>query len=65
MVSTVELDPMQRTETNNPITKPSTFTSQSANLIVLDNIDAKSVKINTLTPREQEKAGNTKLTLCM
>lgn len=29
----------------------------SANLIDLDNIDIKTIKVNTLTPREQEKAG--------
>jgi hypothetical protein len=31
--------------------------TSTANLIVLDNVDAKSVAPNTLTPREQEKAG--------
>lgn len=31
-------------------------TTHSANLIVLDPINPKTVKVNTLTPREQEKA---------
>lgn len=32
------------------------LSTHSANLIVIDRIDSKSVKVNTLTPREQEKA---------
>jgi hypothetical protein len=32
--------------------------SHSANLIALDKIDIKEIKANTLSPREQEKAGN-------
>lgn len=40
-------------------------TTGSANVIVLDCIDPKSVKPNNLTPREQEKAGNKKKTKLM
>lgn len=34
-----------------------TTANSAANLIVLNPVDAKNVKINTLTPREQENAG--------
>jgi hypothetical protein len=33
------------------------YSTSTANLIVLDGVDSKSVVPNTLTPREQEKAG--------
>lgn len=43
----------------NTLTLKPTYSSSthSANLIVLNDIDTKSIKPNTLTPREQEKAG--------
>jgi hypothetical protein len=36
----------------------STVAKSAANLIVLNPVGAKTVKVNNLTPREQEKAGN-------
>lgn len=46
---------------NTPVACEDSSATGSANLIVLDCIDTKSVKPNNLTPREQEKAGKVPL----